>query len=180
MVVHIRRGDVHVCDNYTQDRYLPNSYYRALIHQYRTTDHHRVIVHSERQSRVEDWSEFEHIEGLELKLEAPPAEAWRDILRANVFIMSRSSFSLVPALFLGNQTKVVYTPFWHDPRPHWEIVDNQTLLRETTEEVARLRATQCGAIFDSRQPLKIGAGVLQRRQRISAARIAATAKRVND
>jgi len=130
---------------------------------------------------VEDWSDFEQIKGLELKLEASPAEAWRDILRADVFIMSRSSFSLVPALFLeSNETKVVYTPFWHKPRPHWDIVDNQTLLRETQEEVARLRATQCGAIFDSRQPLKIGAGVLQQRLRISAARMAATAKRVID
>jgi len=138
------------CDNFTYDRYLPNSHYISLINQYRTENHRRVIVHSEPESLVEDWSDFQAIEGLELKLGGDPVETWRDILNADIYIMSMSSFSLVPALFT-KASKVIYTPFWHRPRPNWEIVSNKTLRRQTRAEVAMLRATKCTEIFDSMQ-----------------------------
>jgi len=148
MVVHIRRGDVVPCDTYTIMRYLPNSHFKALIEKYRLQGCNRVIIHSERRS-FEDWSDFEEIDGIELKLDAPPLDVWRDILNADTYIMSKSSFSLVPALFT-KASHVVYTPFWHRPQPHWERVDNE-LMHKTDEEVKRLRE-QCETVYDSREP----------------------------
>lgn len=71
---HIRRGDVEPCDEYTEERYLPNSYYLELIGQHQTNDH-RVIIHSEEKS-WEPWSDFNSIPRLELRLDAPTADVW--------------------------------------------------------------------------------------------------------
>lgn len=153
MVIHIRRGDVHPCDDFILPRYMPNSHYLALLKKYRRAYHKRVIIHSEYRSRVEDWSDFAPIDNVQLKLDVDPIETWRDILEADVFIMSKSSFSLVPALFT-NAKIVVYTPFWHRPRPHWVIVPKK-LLDETKRSVALLRETKCSTTFDSSKPMQI-------------------------
>jgi hypothetical protein len=160
VVVHIRRGDVHPCDNYTLNRYLPNSHYIALINQYRPSPQSRVIVHSEQHSRVEPWTDFEDIDGIEFKLDTDPVETWRDILEAEVFIMSISSFSLVPALF-SKASKVIYTQFWHRPQPDWIRVDS-TLLSESAAQTTLLRENKCTEIFDSiNGPVKVSSKKLR-------------------
>lgn len=160
MVVHIRRGDVHPCDNYTYNRYLPNSHYIALIDQYRTSNHSKVIVHSEFQSRVEPWMDFDDIDGIEFKMDTDPVETWRDILNADVFIMSLSSFSLVAALF-SKASKIVYSPFWHRPQPQWIRV-SQTLMTQSESQKALLRENKCSITFDSiHQPLEVSQKTLR-------------------
>jgi hypothetical protein len=136
LVVHIRRGDVDPCDNYTFDRYLPNSHYLTLVQQHRTENHTHVVVHSERKSR-EPWSDFDSIEGIILKLDADPLEAVQDMLDADVLIMSASSFSLVAALFT-EASKVVYTPFWHRPQPRWIRADHE-LTRNSRSQTLQIR-----------------------------------------
>jgi len=168
MVLHVRRGDVHPCDNNTYDRYLPNSHYLTLIDKYRTEDHHRVILHSEQHSRIEPWSDFDEIDGLELKLDTDPVETWRDILNADVYIMSKSSFSLVPALF-SKASKIIYTPFWHRRQQHWVEVNN-TITNVSNAQTAMLRATKCSEVFDSRnRPLKISQKAVRSAMRASVA-----------
>jgi hypothetical protein len=131
MVVHVRRGDVYPCD-YTLDRYLPNSHYLSLIEKYRTSDNQKIVVHSESRS-WEPWSDFEdRIPGVKLKLDADPLEAVGDILGADVFIMSKSGFSIVAALFSRAST-IVYTQWWYHPRPGWVLVDSSLTMRSNAE-----------------------------------------------
>jgi len=154
MVIHMRRGDVHPCDKYTYSRYLPNSHYLSLIEKYRTKDHKRVILHSEQNSYLEPWSDFDEIDGIELKLDTNPMETWRDILNADVYIMSKSSFSLVPALF-STASKIIYTPFWHEGHPNWIRVSND-IMNASKVQTKMLRDHNCSEIFDTRhRPLKI-------------------------
>ena len=160
IVVHIRRGDVHPCDNYTYNRYLPNSHYIALIDQYRTSNHSKVIVHSEFQSQVEPWMDFDDIDGIEFKMDSDPVETWRDILNADVFIMSLSSFSLVSALF-SKASKVIYSPFWHRPQPQWVRV-SKTIMMQSELQKASLREKKCSITFDSmNRPLQISQNIVR-------------------
>jgi hypothetical protein len=137
MVVHVRRGDVHPCD-YSFDRYLPNSHYLSLIEAYRTRDQ-RIILHSEKLS-WEPWSDFDGIPGLERKLDADPLETVRDILNADVYIMSKSGFSIVAALFSRAST-ILYTQWWYRSRPAWTLVDS-SLTKRSKDKVSQLRS-QC-------------------------------------
>jgi hypothetical protein len=42
---------------------------------------------------------------------------WTHLIAADVFIMAKSSFSYVPAIY--NEHCVLYYPFWHRPLAHW-------------------------------------------------------------
>ena len=160
IVVHIRRGDVHPCDNYTYNRYLPNSHYIALIDQYRTSNHSKVIVHSEFQSQVDPWMDFDDIDGIEFTMDSDPVETWRDILNADVFIMSLSSFSLVSALF-SKASQVIYSPFWHRPQPQWVRV-SKTIMMQSELQKASLREKKCSITFDSmNRPLQISQNIVR-------------------
>ena len=147
VVVHMRRGDVQPCDNYTYNRYLPNSHYIALIHQYRTSNHSKVIVHSESQSQVEPWMDFDDIDGIAFKMDTDPIETWRDIFDADVFIMSLSSFSLVAALF-SKASRVIYSPFWHRPQPQWVRVSDMLMMQSESQK-ALLREKKCSTTINT-------------------------------
>jgi hypothetical protein len=55
MVVHIRRGDVDLCDQDLEFRYLPNSHYAHLIQEFSDKDM-EVSVYSEPKS-TEPWND---------------------------------------------------------------------------------------------------------------------------
>jgi hypothetical protein len=146
VAVHIRRGDVDPCDNYTADRYLPNSHYLSLLDEYRTERHGRVVVHSESKSR-EPWSDFDNVRGIELKLDGDPLDAVRDMLAADVLILSKSSFSLVAALFAGRAATVVHTESGHRPRPGWKAAGPDLTAR--SRERAREIREHCAEYFST-------------------------------
>ena len=54
-------------------------------------------------------------QGYTLRLNTDLLEAWSEMITADVLIMSKSSFSFVPALL--SQGSVVYYPMWHAPLP---------------------------------------------------------------
>jgi hypothetical protein len=145
LVVHIRRGDVVPCNNYTKDRYLPNSHYVALIKKYQTKKH-RVIVHSERES-YENWTDFEGFDRLQLKLNSTLEEAWQDMLEADIFIMSISSFSIIPAVLTSATTIVRPDGTWIPRLPHWVTVD-RSLSKASKAKMMKLREG-CTKLFDS-------------------------------
>jgi hypothetical protein len=180
-VLHIRRGDVTPCDPDTSERYLPNSYYLELLERYVVpTDHHRVIIYSERSS-IEPWDDFRNCtlrlgsgvggdhhaqwagatasSALSSSSMQDLANIWLDMITADVLIMSKSSFSLVPALLGGDPTspvptlsalaassftppQIVYTDFWIDPLPHWTRVP-QNLLRQAAVDAERVKKQYC-------------------------------------
>jgi hypothetical protein len=158
IAVHIRRGDVEPCC--WGRRYLPNSHYQALIDRYVARNrqgeqsnrnpnsngtlavHHpkkpyQVIVFSETQS-FESFNDFRS-KGYHLVLDGDPADVWKTIMLSNVVILSKSSFSLVPAA-LNRQGTIVYTEMWHKPLPGWHVIDdNDPLMVQTKRERKQLR-----------------------------------------
>jgi hypothetical protein len=135
VVAHVRRGDVSLCDPTTRDRYLPNAYYLSLLEKYATVGN--VTIYSESQSS-EEWSMFE---GYDLQLDQSPAEAWQAMIMADVLILSKSSFSIVPAIF-NQHGVIVYTPFWVLPLPEWSVVDDNSA-RSAARTVLRLQSQHC-------------------------------------
>ena len=129
VAIHMRRGDVTPCTE--PERYLPNSYYLSVVDQYipkfslgRAIN---VTLYSESASH-EGWEPFEK-RGYNLVLGSNVAQVWEALISADVLIISRSSFSLVPALF--NENVVLYTPFWHKPLGNWTIVPKDGVDAET-------------------------------------------------
>lgn len=136
--VHIRRGDITPCRPRTRGypRYLPNQHFLRLIDRYNPQNNSDVVIYSESPS-YETFDCFRQ-RGYEVVLDGSIGEAWKGILMSDVVILSRSSFSLVPAIL--TKGTVVFTPFWHDPLPHWDIVE-ESFVNETLTEFRRLKAT---------------------------------------
>ena len=59
--------------------------------------------------------------GYKLRLNLDVLETWREMVTADVLIMSRSEFSFVPALLSWGV--VVYYPMWHSALPHWSRLE---------------------------------------------------------
>jgi len=140
IAVHIRRGDVEPCGKNGM-RYLPNSYYLALIDIYTeklkqrmkstgvnnyTSEEIEVRIFSQSGSH-ESFDVFRNL-GYTLKLDGAPQTAWKSMIyESDVIILSISSFSMLPSILSlalsGNPTTtVVYTPFWHLPLPQFDNV----------------------------------------------------------
>lgn len=119
IVVHIRRGDVNPHSH--PERYLPNSYYLEHIQKYRRNTS-EVIIFSEAVSH-ERFDAFLSL-GYDLRLDTLTQEVWQHAIDCDVFIMSMSSFSYVPAT-LSRATVVVYHPFWHAPLDGWVVASPQ-------------------------------------------------------
>jgi len=141
VVAHIRRGDVDLCDSQTSDRYLTNQHYLNLLAMYADNTKDEITIYSEQKS-TESWDDFRQQQShYNLQLDQPPVEAWRAMMQADVLILSKSSFSIVPALF-NRHGVVVYTPFWVQPLPHWRVVDDDTD-RAARRAALRLRRERC-------------------------------------
>jgi hypothetical protein len=149
VAVHIRRGDVTPCTQF--ERYLPNAYYLAVLDQYlpqllresTTTVSRRpvqVSIFSETESH-ESWDAFVD-RGYKLEMGTNLTDVWYAMRTADVLVLSKSSFSLVPALW--NPHTVLYTPFWHAPLPGWTRVASE-LVDLARSHVERLHRETCHA-----------------------------------
>ena len=161
VAVHIRRGDVDPC--HYPSRYLPNLYYQMVldrIAQQQQVEPNRpwnVTIYSERQS-LEDWDDFRQ-RGYHLHLDGSVEKVWKEILKMqtqnstpSIFVMSKSSFSMVPAVLMDAHnklahdrpggTRIWYPPFWHKPLKGWTIVEKD-IMDAAKKEVARLQQVHC-------------------------------------
>ena len=112
---------------------------QLLIDKYSKPDHeNKVIIYSQSES-FEKFDEFRE-KGYELHIDEPISDVWKAVLTSDVFIMSRSSFSFVPAMVSGDSTTVVYTPFWDQPLRGWNIV-RKDIQTQSDVEVQRLKST---------------------------------------
>lgn len=138
IAVHMRRGDITPCRPRTRGypRYLPNQHFLRLIDRYNPHNDSEVFVYSESTS-FEKFDEFRE-KGYHVVLDGSIGEVWKGILLSDVAILSRSSFSLVPAIM--TKGIVVFTPFWHKPLPGWDIVE-EAFVNETLTEFRRLKST---------------------------------------
>ena len=127
VAVHIRRGDVR-SDNAM--RYIPQEYYLEKIRLIREIDPRaeiRVFTESiyslsKDEERIindqvqEDFSSFEEL-GCVMMIDTDIQEAWHFMIHADVFLMAKSSFSWVPAIY--NRNFVVYHPAWYQKINRW-------------------------------------------------------------
>ena len=130
IVAHIRRGDIDPC--FKPERYLANSYYISLIERYWPTNNNltvHVTIFSESDS-FESFAVFRE-RNYTLRLDTDLSECWETMKNADVFIMSRSTFSYVPALL--NTKTVCYTQFWLDPMKGWDIADPDILFKSLNQ-----------------------------------------------
>jgi hypothetical protein len=139
IAVHIRRGDITPCRPRTRGypRYLPNQHYLNLIDRYNKNNSSHIVVYSESENAFESFEVLRE-RGYQVILDGDIGHVWKGLIASDVIILSRSSFSLVPAII--SKGTVVYTPFWHEPLPHWTVVD-EILLNETHVEFRRLKDT---------------------------------------
>jgi hypothetical protein len=109
-VVHMRRGDFTPC--HVSDRYLPNTYYLEALEYYvprycNGTRPCNITIFSERDS-YEPFNVFED-KNYTIDFDSNPPEIWQSIVNADVFIMSMSAFSFIPACL--NRNHGVISPY---------------------------------------------------------------------
>jgi len=149
--VHVRRGDVHLCNTDTSFRYLPNSHYLQLLREYyhptmTAAAAAAIIIYSETQS-VESWEEFVAACRAEdypcnLQLDTNVVKVWQGLVTADTIVLSKSSLSLTAAALAAPSATVIYTPFWHEPLPHWTVTSRE-LAQQTLRDVKHLQQLHC-------------------------------------
>lgn len=136
IAVHIRRGDVTPCLEKvaTRKRYDPNQHFLDIIDRY-AEDGATVTIYTVKKS-YEPFSVFRS-RNYRLILGGSIETVWRGILQADMFVMSRSAFSLVPAVL--SRGSVVFTPYPYMPHPHsdWHVV-MESILNRTESLQGRL------------------------------------------
>jgi hypothetical protein len=114
IAMHIRRGDVSFTTH--KNRYIPNQYFldycKRILSVYPTAE---ITIFSESESS-EDFSAFKEL-GCFLSLDTDLVKTWAQIINSDVFFMSKSSFSYVPAMY--NKNLVVYFPAWYQKLKNW-------------------------------------------------------------
>ena len=146
IAVHVRRGDVTPCTY--KRRYLPNSHYISLIDQYTPNATVlngrplRVTIYSE-SNTFEPFDEFtERNYNLEIDTQ-DLAHVWKALSTADVAILSRSYFSIVPAAI--NPNIVVATEFFEfdvHVMDGWEFADSN-LVQSSDEIIRQMFRNQC-------------------------------------
>jgi len=115
VALHLRRGDVRPTGKWA-GRYLPNAYFLGILHKLRDrAGTLRATVYSQSNS-AESFDEFRAL-GCEVRLDTDTGQAWVDMMRADVLVMSQSAFSWIPALY--NENFVVYAPSWYCRLDPW-------------------------------------------------------------
>ena len=83
-----------------------------------------------------------------LALDSSLAAVWKALSTADVAILSKSSFSYVPAVL--NPHTVVYTDFWHGAVAGWQQT-SADVLEETDAEMKQLHQDACRVIPPSQR-----------------------------
>lgn len=128
VAMHVRRGDV-----VATHRTIPNEYFvgmaRALVAAARAAalpdlrfTFYMDAVEAGSEAAALRLDDFSRIEDAELVYGGSALDTFRALSRADVLVMSRSSFSFLPALLHDeNRGAVVYHPMWHAPRADWFV-----------------------------------------------------------
>lgn len=162
VAVHIRRGDVGKSDSL---RYLDNAYYLNVLHGLLNAvlswrKHAKVAIHIfSESSSDEPFDEFQAFNSfpavsVSLHLDGDLKTAWSSFVHADIFVMSKSSFSFVPALYrnLGECNSIcssefaaqltIYAPFWHSPLQEWILADESLFERSFSQAAVDILSKQ--------------------------------------
>ena len=135
VAVHVRRGDYDPCHAALRSKYLPNAYYLAALDEQlpnicpdAITDCN-VTIYSEPSLR-EDFAVFEE-RGytIDINTTTTVPALWQAFISADALFISKSSFSLVPALW--NHQCVVYPVMPYKVQKlnlsHWQVVSDSVM-----------------------------------------------------
>mmetsp|Transcript_21112 Transcript_21112/g.59018 ORF Transcript_21112/g.59018 Transcript_21112/m.59018 type:complete len:333 (-) Transcript_21112:40-1038(-) len=145
VAVHLRRGDAYQFPVGPGSvlRLQPNRYSLQILRCVRRIDPAAefVIFSSSPFGDAQGFmsGDFQQL-GAVLRLDGPLQEAWSHFAWAEVLVLSRSSFSFVPALFARGV--VVFDEFWHHPLVHWlngSLATSETFI---FTEMLRLRLVE--------------------------------------
>jgi hypothetical protein len=148
IAVHIRRGDVTPCTY--KRRYLPNDHYMQLIDKYTpsATELNGRPIHVTIYSESDTFEPFDVFVERNYTLELDTenlSQVWYALSTADVAILSRSYFSIVPAII--NPNTVVATEFFEfdvKVMEGWEYAD-QELVKASDEKNREIYDTQCNS-----------------------------------
>ena len=141
VAVHIRRGDVGINNKL---RYTPNSYYLDMIDRIRKKCPNAIInifsdTAYQNEENTESLDEFK-MKGCNLFINLREDETWKKMINSDILIMSKSSFSWVPALY--NKNFVIYQNCWLKKLNEWvsnEDIDIdekiETFIKKRTHEL---------------------------------------------
>lgn len=134
IALHIRRGDI-VQDGSAEkvqlkNRWLDNSYYLNIVDTImQVVDKKNTKIYIFSQGNKEDFHEFQKYGHVELCNEMSAIDSFLHMVKADILITSKSSFSYKPAL-LSYGIKICPSNFWHSypELEDWILADDQGIL----------------------------------------------------
>ena len=146
IAVHIRRGDITIGQETKAPgltkRWLTTEYYAKLLRELLSllpADRaYRIYLFS--QGVEEDFPELRDIPNLIYCLDMPAQDSFLHMVRADVLLTSKSSFSYKPAL-LSDGVKLCPAHFWHGypEGEEWIAVDEEKGLNQSGKERLRIQ-----------------------------------------
>lgn len=140
IAVHIRRGDIiqKGTDNSNLSmRWLEDSYYYNILKTVKAEISIEKIVkiYIFSQGRESDFAEMQRLGDVELCLDMSATDSFLHMIRADMLLTSRSSFSYKPAL-LSDGIRICPKNFWHDypDDKKWILVADDGVLSSTDIE----------------------------------------------
>lgn len=146
VAVHVRRGDI--VEGYANDdpqmamRWLDNDYYVNVLKQVtELLQHTRYKIYIFSQGIPADFEEFQQFGEVEYCLDMPAIESFLHLVRADVLITSKSSFSYKPAL-LSDGIRICPRNFWHGypDNSKWILADDYGIIER--EELRKLKENE--------------------------------------
>lgn len=122
VVLHIRRGDINLEQH--PGRFTSVDYYINIMRELSELDPNlKFTVHSQLHGYTsQELNALRKIANV--ILDADICLAWEDMINAEIFVMAKSSFSYVPALYCKGL--VVYQSFWHAKLDGWLEFDKSS------------------------------------------------------
>lgn len=116
IAIHLRRGDVTSAH---RRRFTPNASVCRTLEQVRSAVDQQGVDYRIRVFSVGPESDFLELKssGAELCLSRDALWTLRQLVEADILVMSKSSFSYVAALL--SDGLILYEPFWHSPMKSW-------------------------------------------------------------
>lgn len=132
IALHVRRGDIVAMKENNEAngnvRWLDNNYYINVLNQTLANlkTNKPIAIYLFSQGEKKDFKEFEHFENLSYCLDTNPQSTFLHLVKADILISSKSSFSYKPAL-LSNGIKICPKAFWHNypSTPDFILADDQ-------------------------------------------------------
>ena len=147
ITIHIRRGDISINyggPNPDRPRYTYNKYYKDILkkalEELKNYSFHVVINICSQSKTSESFDEFKELKtnncSINIYLDTELENVFNLMIHADIFIMAKSSFSFVPAIY--NKRCIVYEPFWHKKLNHWLDSTEEDFDEQLKQEIKNL------------------------------------------